>query len=103
MVVCFLWHITCPNAEAPVESAPWTAVYSDEFREHYPTRGRRFDLKRYLLEAPVVVWDDNHEKEITVLRTRGDKYGYEQQKCVMTIEGKGVKRPRFLSVLGFPA
>ena len=66
VVVCFLWHITCPNAEAPVESAPWTAVYSDEFREHYPTRGRRFDLKRYLLEAPVVVWDDNHEKKITV-------------------------------------
>ena len=101
VVVCCLGHIASCNAEAPIETAPWTAVYSDEFRDHYPTRGRRFDLNRYQLEAPVVVWDDSHEKKITVLRTRGDKYGYEQQKCVMTIEGKGIKRPRFLSVLFF--
>jgi hypothetical protein len=101
VVVCCLWRIACSNAEAPIETAPGTARYSDEFRDHYPTRGRRFDLNRYQLEAPVVVWDVSHEQKITVLRTRGDKYGYEQQKCVMTIEGKGVKRPRFLSVLGF--
>jgi len=82
VVVCCLGHIASCNAEAPIETAPWTAVYSDEFRDHYPTRGRRFDLNRYQLEAPVVVWDDSHEKKITVLRTRGDKYGYEQQKCV---------------------
>lgn len=34
-----------------------TTLYSDEFRDHYPTRGRRFELGRYKLEAPVVVWD----------------------------------------------
>ena len=58
-------------------------------------------MSRYQLETPVVAWDDRHEKKITVLRTRGDKYGYEQQKCVITIEGQGFKRPRFLSVVGF--
>src|SRR6266566_728973 len=33
--------------------------------------------------------------------TRGDRYGYEQQKCVLTVEGGSLKSPRFLSVLAF--
>jgi hypothetical protein len=76
-------------------------LYHDDFRDHYPTRGRRFKLSRYQLEAPVVAWDQDHLRKITVSRTRGDKYGYDQQKCVITIEGEGLKRPRSLSVLDF--
>ncbi|MBI4328020.1 MAG: hypothetical protein HY674_22545 [Chloroflexi bacterium] len=98
VVVCCLWHIASSDAK---DSALYSALYSDDFRDHYPTRGRRFDLSRYQLEAPVVVWNDSHEKKITVLRTRGDKDGYELQKCVMTIDGNGLRRPRFLSILGF--
>ena len=94
LTALWLWQV------APV-SAGVTAVYSNDFRDHYPTPGRRFDLGVYQLEAPAVVWDDAHDRKITLIRTRGDKYGYEQQKCVMTIEGKGLKSPRFLSVLGF--
>ena len=91
--VC-LWHLT----EA---STATTAFYSDDFRDHYPKIGRRFDLNPYELEAPTVVWDSVHDRKITILRTRGDKYGYEQQKCVMTVEGRGLKSPRFLAVLAF--
>jgi hypothetical protein len=93
-VVWCLWHTSFAYAKD-------STLYSDDFRDHYPTRGQRFDLNRYQLEPPVVVWDQNQEKKITVLRTRGDKYGYEEQKCVLTMEGTGIKIPRFLSVLGF--
>jgi hypothetical protein len=58
-------------------------------------------MSRYQVEARVVVWDEGHERKATVSRTRGEKYGYEEQKCVITIEGAGIKRARFLSVLGF--
>ena len=94
MAAFCLWHVT----EA---SAGVTAVYSNDFRDHYPKVGQRFDLSPYELEAPTVVWDSTHNRKITILRTRGDKYGYEQQKCVMTVERGGFKSPRFLSVLGF--
>ena len=63
--------------------------------------GRRFDLTHYELETPVVVWDLGHQRKITVVRTRGDRYGYERQKCVITIEGERLKKARVLSVLGF--
>ena len=76
-------------------------LYHDDFRDHYPMRGHRFKLSRYQLETPAVVWDQDHLRKITVSRTRGDKYGYDQQKCVITIEGKGLKHPRSLSVVDF--
>ena len=76
-------------------------LYHDDFCNHYPMRGRRFKLSRYQLEAPVVVWDQGHLRKITVSRTRGDKYGYDQQKCVITIEGEGLKHPGSLSVVDF--
>jgi hypothetical protein len=93
-VACWLWLLASCNAGD-------TVLYSDDFRDHYPTSGQRFEMSRYQLEAPAVVWDYNHQRKITTLRTRGDKYGYEEQKCVITIEGEGIKRPRFLSILGF--
>ena len=94
MVFLCSFYVVCSQAKD-------VTLYSDDFRDHYPTRGRRFELSRYQLEAPVVVWDENHLRRITVSRTRGDKYGYEQQKCVITIEGDDLKQPRSLSVLGF--
>jgi hypothetical protein len=94
MVALCLWQVT--GASAGV-----TAVYSNDFHDHYPRVGQRFDLSPYELEAPAVVWSEAHDRKITILRTRGDKYGYEQQKCVMTIEGSGLTNPRFLSVLSF--
>ena len=125
LVLCF-WVAGCRPASPPEASSPQepdvvgadqelrvdpeplrrefgksVTLYSDDFRDNYPTRGRRFQLDRYQLESPVVVWDDSHLRKITVLRTRGDKYGYDQQKCVMTIEGERLQQPRFLSVLGF--
>jgi hypothetical protein len=89
-----LWRVTAASDAV-------TAVYSDKFRDHYPKVGQKFDLNPYELEAPTVVWDSAHDRKITILRTRGDKYGYEQQKCVMTVEGSGLKSPRFLAVLAF--
>jgi hypothetical protein len=82
-------------------SAGVTTVYSNDFRDHYPKVGQRFDLRPYELEPPAVIWDSAHDRKITILRTRGDKYGYEQQKCVVTVEGGSLTCPRFLSVLGF--
>jgi hypothetical protein len=32
-----------------------SAVYSDVFRDRYPTLGQKFELNRYQLENPVVV------------------------------------------------
>jgi hypothetical protein len=75
--------------------------YSDSFRSHYPTRGRRFELDGYDLDAPIVVWDTGHHRKITVVRTDGGKYGYDQQRCLITISGAGLDQPRFLSVLDF--
>ncbi len=95
LVVVFCWGRVIEAAAAT------TTVYSNDSRDHYPKVGQRFDLNPYQLEPPVVIWDSAHERKITIQRTSGDRYGYEQQKCVMTIEGKGIKHPRFLSVLGF--
>ena len=63
-------------------------AYSDAFHKHYPVRGREYDLASYALEAPSISWDALRERKVTVLRTRGDKYPYEEQKCVITVEGK---------------
>lgn len=82
-------------------SAGFATVYSNDFRDHYPNVGKRFDLSPYQLEPPAEMWDSAHARKITILRTRGDKYPYEQQKCVLTIEGGDLKNARFLSVLGF--
>ena len=76
-------------------------VYSDSFHKHYPLRGREFDLSRHELEAPVEVWHDLRRRKVTVLRTRGDKYPYEDQKAVITIEGRGLEMPKALSASDF--
>jgi hypothetical protein len=94
VVMFYLGHDTRANAGV-------TTVYSNDFRAHYPKIGQRFDLSSYQLEPSTVVWNGTHDRKITIQRTRGDRYGYEQQKCVLTVEGLGVKRVRFLSVLGF--
>lgn len=78
-----------------------TVRYSDEFRSYYPTRGRRFELDGYELAAPVVVWDVGHHRKITVVRTTGSKYGYDQQRGIITITGEELDQPRLLSVLDF--
>jgi hypothetical protein len=76
-------------------------VYSDTFQRHYPRRGREFDLVRYQLEAPVVIWDELRRRKVTVLRTRGDKYPYEEQKAAITVEGRGLEASRALSAADF--
>ncbi|MEX2381859.1 MAG: hypothetical protein WD490_05720 [Opitutales bacterium] len=76
-------------------------MYSDVFHKHYPVQGREFDLTHDDLETPNVVWDDLRQRKITVLRTRGDKYPYEEQKCVIIIEGSGLETPRILSATHF--
>jgi len=76
-------------------------VYSDSFHKHYPLRGREFDLVRYELEAPVVIWDELRHRKVTVLRTRGDKYPYEDQKTLITVKGRGLETSRVLSATDF--
>jgi len=76
-------------------------VYSNDFHDHYPKVGQKIDLDSYGLEAPIVIWNSDHNRKITILMTRGDKYDHEKQKCVITVEGGGLKSPRFLSILGF--
>src|SRR6266511_5568087 len=76
-------------------------TYSDVFLKHYPVRGREFDIANYALEAPSIIWDDLCKRKVTVLRTRGDKYPYEEQKCVITVEGSGFETPRVLSAAHF--
>ena len=82
-------------------SAGDRTLYSNAFHDHYPKVGKRLDLSPYQLEPPVVIWDGAHERKITIQRTRGDRYGYDQQKCVLTAEGGNLKGARFLSVLDF--
>jgi hypothetical protein len=94
VAVFCLGHVK--DASAGVET-----VYSDDFREHYPKVGRKFDLRPYQLAAPTVIWNETHDRMIAIRSTRGEIYGSEQQKCVLTIEGLGLKSARFLSVLGF--
>jgi len=77
------------------------ATYSDTFQRHYPVRGREFVLERYELENPTTVWDKHLRRKATVRRTRGDKYPYEDQKCVITLEGHGLEQPRFISLSDF--
>ena len=76
-------------------------TYSNAFHKHYPVRGRVYDLAGNALEAPSISWDGLRERKVTVLRTRGDKYPYEEQKCVITVEGKGLEKPRVLSATHF--
>ena len=76
-------------------------TYSDVFLKHYPVRGREFDIANYALEAPSIIWDDLRKRKVTVLRTRGDKYPYEEQKCVITVEVSGFETPRVLSAAHF--
>ncbi len=94
---------TQPDALTPVTDPAeldFDIVYSDSFSSHYPIRGERaFDLSEYELEAPVVVWDSSHRKKATVFRTRGDKY--EDQKCIIRVEGRSLDKPRELSVTDF--
>jgi len=63
-------------------------------------RGRKFDLSRYQLEAQPWRGTTATTKDNGLADAR-DRYGYEQQKCVMTIEGNGLENPEFLSVLDF--
>ncbi|MBI3852360.1 MAG: hypothetical protein HY298_19055 [Verrucomicrobia bacterium] len=97
--------VTKPDARAQVNDTPeldFDVLYSDSFSSHYPLRSERaFDLGEYELEAPVVVWGDSHRRKTTVFRTRGDKYGYENQKCIIRIEGRGLDQPRELSITDF--
>ncbi len=76
-------------------------TYSDVFHKHYPVRGQEFDLAGYTLQAPVIVWDDSRQRKVTVLRTKGDAYPYEEQKCVITVEGTGLGTPQVLSAAHF--
>jgi hypothetical protein len=75
-------------------------TYSETFSEYYPVRGAAFDLAHHSLESPTIVTNQNQRK-LTVLRTRGDRYSYEEQKCVITVEGPGIEKTRTLSAQGF--
>jgi len=74
--------------------------YSDEYREHYPTRGRRFELDGFELEPPVVVWDAGHYRKITIVRLQAGKLG-DYERGIITISGEGLDQPRFLSLCDF--
>lgn len=84
-----------------VSSRGADVTYSDAFRRHYPVRGREFVIERYELEEPTVVWNQHYRRKATIRRTRGDTYPYEDQKCVITVEGQGLKQERFLSLADF--
>ena len=76
-------------------------IYSESFASRYPVRGKTFDLTNYDLEEPVVVWHGDQRRRMTVQRTRGDKYPYETQKCIITVQGFGLSESRHLSAMGF--
>jgi hypothetical protein len=95
--------VACSLGDAMRTSGGDMVAYSNDFREHYPKVGRIFDLSRYERETPAVVWNSAHEGKITIQRTRGDRYGYDQQRCVISVEGNNLKVPRYLSVRNFRA
>jgi hypothetical protein len=97
LISCLLLLAACLRAD----EATYTVIYSDAFHRHYPVRGRDFDLARYDLEPATVIWDASRQRKITVLRTRGDRYPYEDQKCIITVEGTGLNTPRVLSATYF--
>jgi len=97
LIAFLLFSLASLLGDEPV----YSVVYSDIFHKHYPRRGREFDLVRYELEAPVVIWDELSQRKVTVLRTRGDKYPYEDQKTLITVEGRGLETSRVLSATDF--
>lgn len=92
-----------PAAPKPATETTSVAVYSDDFLDHYPTSSPGgFDLSPLAQEAPVVVWNGpDRERKVTVVRTDGTKYGYDEQKAVIRIEGRGLAQPEELSIKGF--
>jgi hypothetical protein len=89
-----------PKAGAELD---YIIVHSDDFLDHYPTSSPGgFDLSQFVQEAPVVVWSGlDHERKVTVYRTDGTKYDYEEQKAVIRIEGRGLAKPEELWMKGF--
>jgi hypothetical protein len=73
---------------------------ADQFQEYYPKIGAKVKLDGLELEKPIVVSSDQCRKA-TVIRTCGDKYGYQNQKCLITFAGKGLDKPRIVSVANF--
>lgn len=76
-------------------------AFSDSLSDHYPIRGSAWILDGLELEEPVVVWDSAKQRRATIRRTRGDLYPYENQRCVIEIDGDGFDEPRFISARGF--
>lgn len=77
------------------------AVYSDSFRAYYPTNDDHVVLDRLEMEEAIAVWSDAAHRLATIRRTRGDRYPYENQKCLIEIDGAGLDEPRFISARGF--
>ncbi len=114
ILICLLSPLLGADATIkPVQSDPsapkagaepdYIIVHSDDFLDHYPTSSPGgFDLSQFAQEAPEVAWNGlDHQRKVTVSRTDGTKYGDEDQKAVIRIEGRGLAKPEELWMKGF--
>lgn len=101
MKVLFIVLLLFLPAALGVAEVTYSVSYSEAFHKHYPVRGRDFVLTHYALEVPTVMWTQFGQRKVTVFRTKGDEYPYEEQKCVIKVEGSGLETPRILSATHF--
>lgn len=83
------------------QESDYRATYSEAFQDRYPVIDEKLNLEAFELEAPVVIENETKSRKATVVRSKGDKYPYEDQICLIKIESKSTVEPRNISFEGF--